>query len=108
MTVNDKLKNILDSLDSAEKDSIYRYLWAEHVKEDIESELPAFEELIEEKCGITDLDDPRLDFVVERAAEAYVYHGDYDCNLSYWANIHNCITEAIDLLDLKKTENSKA
>jgi len=106
MTINSKLKNILDSLDSAEKDSLYRYLWAEHVKEDIEEELPAFEELIEEKYGITDLDDPRLDVVVEHATEAYVYHGKYDCNLSYWDNIHSRITDAIDLLGSEKSNES--
>lgn len=71
---------MLDSLPDTELDSVYRYLWAQHVREDVESHAEDIDaELTEEE----------IDKIVER----YVYEGDYDCNLSYWDNIENLIWE---------------
>lgn len=78
--LSEKLKNILDGLNTVEKDDLYRYLWAEHVKEDVES----FAENID-----IDIDDD----IVEQVVYRYVYCGDYDCNLNYWTNIENLIKE---------------
>jgi hypothetical protein len=69
-------------MDGAEKDALYRALWAEYVRTDVE----AVAEQHPEAENIS------IDNIVER----YVYEGDYDCNLSYWDNINNLIEE--DLL----------
>ncbi len=79
--MNQKLKDLLASLSSVEKDDLYRLLWSEHVKEDVEC--------ICEEDEI-DYDD---DFVAQ-VVNLYVYQGKYDCNLSYWENIRNLIALA--------------
>jgi len=71
---------MIDSLSSYEQDRIYRYLWSQHVREDIISHA--------ENIGIG-LDDGIIDTIVDR----YVERGDYDCNLDYWTNIENLIEE---------------
>ena len=92
----DLLKNILDFvllqsntsildilseyLSFEEKDAFYRKIWAEHVKEDVLT----FAE--NEDIEITDEN-------ADRTASAYV-NGRYDCNLSYWENLHNLIQES--------------
>lgn len=87
MLRNKTLEHILNGLDAKEKDDIYRYLWAEHVREDVESQLSARNGEDEDD---TDIDEEIIEYVVER----YVYEGRYDCNLSYWDNIDNLIDEA--------------
>lgn len=62
-----------------EKDTFYRKIWAEHVKEDI----------------LTFAENEDLEITEEEtnnSASAYV-NGRYDCNLSYWENLHNLIEE---------------
>ena len=92
----DLLKNILDFvllqsnisildilseyLSFEEKDAFYRKIWSEHVKEDVLT----FAE--NEDIEITDED-------ADRTASAYV-NGRYDCNLSYWENLHNLIQKS--------------
>lgn len=77
-----KVLEIIKSLSYQEKDTLYRHLWAEHVRQDVES-----------FCEDEGLDFP--DSVVEHIAERYVYDGDYDCNRSYWDNIGELVREAI-------------
>lgn len=76
--------NILDILSGylsfEEKDVFYRKVWAEHVKEDI--------------LTFTENEDIEVaDEEADRVASAYV-NGRYDCNLSYWENLHNLIQES--------------
>lgn len=59
----------------ADRDRIYREVWAEHVKEDA---LAHFEE----EYGET-IDEGDAEIIAER----YVFQGDYDCNQSYWNNL---------------------
>lgn len=60
------------------RDKIYREVWKEHVIEDINDFLTN---------NNMELDDERID----KAAELYAMHGQYDCNLPYWSNIENVI-----------------
>lgn len=77
---NTNISDILsEHLSFEEKDSFYRKLWAEHVKEDILT----FAE--NEDFQITEEE-------ADKSASAYV-SGRYDCNLSYWENLHNLIHE---------------
>ena len=76
--IDEKLQKKVDSLSDQERDDIYRYLWAKHVKEDIET-------YAKNQNYVLDSDDIRI--LVER----YVFDGDYDCNLSYWDNIEALI-----------------
>lgn len=79
--LSEKNWKLVKSLSPADRDEIYRYLWAGHVREDVRARAeetiePALTE--EEVCN---------------AAYLYVYEGDYDCNLNYWANIDALIYE---------------
>lgn len=77
---DEELHKMIDSLSYYEQDRIYRYLWSQHVREDVISHA--------ENIGIG-LDDGIIDAIVDR----YVERGDYDCNLDYWTNIENLIEE---------------
>jgi hypothetical protein len=77
---DEELHKMIDSLSSYEQDRIYRYLWGQHVREDVISHA--------ETIGV-EIDDCIIDTVVDR----YVERGDYDCNLDYWTNIGNLIEE---------------
>ena len=79
-TSEDDLHIMLDNTTYASKDEIYRYLWSQHVKEDVEN--------YTNEIGI-ELDEGEIDIIVDR----YVYQGDYDCNLNYWQNIENLIED---------------
>ncbi len=72
--MDQKLKDLVASLTDAEKDALYRYLWADYIREDVAG-----------YCEENDIcyDDDLIDAVVE----LYVYQGEYDCELSYWNNI---------------------
>lgn len=77
---DEEIHKMIDSFSSYEQDRIYRYLWGQHVREDVISHA--------ETIGV-ELDDCIIDTVVDR----YVERGDYDCNLDYWTNIGNLIEE---------------
>ena len=79
--LNPKLKNMLAGLTELEKDDIYSHLRYQHVLQDCY-----------DFCEQEDLSPS--DETLEKAAKLYVYDGDYDCNLSYWANIANVIEKA--------------
>lgn len=82
-------KDIIQMLETTtpyDKDEVYRYLWAEHVKEDVKAHL----------------EDMELQYVavpeeIKKIVDRYVYEGDYDCNLPYWDNIENLINEIVDI-----------
>ena len=78
--VND-IQSLINGLSAKEKDDLYRSLWAEHVREDVES-----------FCESEDIDlsENGIDCVVEQ----YVYEGKYDCNRSYWDNLRELVEEA--------------
>lgn len=69
----------VENMDPATADALYRAVWKDHVKADIESWLKDNDE--------PDLTPEQADY----AAERYVYDGKYDCNLSYWQNIGNVV-----------------
>lgn len=82
------LDNFVDSLDTISKDTLYRRLWLDYVKADVENQL---EQLPLDDYGIESMEDEKFDELVDIIAGTYVYDGDYDCNLSYWENIDNLI-----------------
>ena len=69
---------LLDEQSSYEKDQLYRKLWLSYVMEDIQSHAE-------------DIDAELTEDQIARAADIYVYHGKYDCNITYWDNIENLI-----------------
>lgn len=73
---------LLHELPYRDKDTLYRKIWAEHVLEDIQGYADTANIQIPEKEA-------------EAAAEKYV-NGEYDCNLSYWENIHNLLEKQKD------------
>ena len=73
---------LLHELPYRDKDALYRKIWAEHVLEDIQGYADTADIQIPEKEA-------------EAAAEKYV-NGEYDCNLSYWENIHNLLEKQKD------------
>lgn len=81
MINNRKLNEILEKLTYEEQDTLYRKLWKEHVKADIQSFMT------EEDIELSEKE-------VNQAAERYV-GGRYDCNLSYWENVRNVIDDVV-------------
>ena len=75
------IQSLINGLSAKAKDDLYRSLWAEHVREDVES-----------FCESEDIDlsENGIDCVVEQ----YVYEGKYDCNRSYWDNLRELVEEA--------------
>lgn len=67
---------LFNEMTDTQKDDVYRKVWAGHVHKDV-MELLEKEENKEE--------------IAESITNAYVYDGKYDCNLSYWDNLHNLI-----------------
>ena len=80
------LNSFVASLDPASKDALYRYLWADYVREDL------YNRIVD--LRLVDLAEEKHDEVVETAMRAYVYEGNYDCNLSYWENLDHLILDA--------------
>lgn len=77
----EKIESIVNGLTAVEKDDLYRYLWVDYVKKDVISYCE------DNDIAYTDEDFP------DRVANRYVYDGEYECNLSYWDNIRNLISE---------------
>ena len=78
-------ENLLNAIPCKEKDRFYRKIWAEHVVEDIQ--------------GYADTAGIQISEREAKAAAEHYVEGNYDCNLSYWENIHNL---------LEKQENGDA
>ena len=87
--MKESTKKFVDNLDSVEKDALYRYLWEDYVKEDVESRL-------NENFDCDNLTEDQIDIITNRVIQEYVYDGNYDCNLTYWTNIDNLIKRAME------------
>ena len=88
-------EELVNRMSSSQKDSVYRLLWAEHVKEDVLSRLEEREDNIPENL--------KEEFV-EDVVNLYVYEGKYDCNLSYWDNIDSLIENEMQYLPTEHEE----
>ena len=77
-TLPEHLHKLIDNLSYSERDQIYRYLWSEHVTEDVKS-----------LCD--DNETTLTNDAIEHIVNQYVYDGEYDCNLSYWDKLQNLI-----------------
>lgn len=71
-------KALLDEQSEHEKDQLYRKLWIPYVMEDV-------------KSHADDIGTKLTEYEITKAADLYVYHGKYDCNLTYWDNIESLI-----------------
>ena len=69
---------LIEELSAAERDRLYRKLWYPYVVEDVEKR-------------IDDLNIKLTENQIDNIATAFVYDGEYDCNLTYWDNIDNLI-----------------
>lgn len=89
-----KAEELLAKLEYKERDTLYRLLWAESVRENVES-------VLEGSAGewTREFSDEDYEDIVSDIADQYV-SGNYDCNLNYWDNLDNLIQE-------KKKEYSK-
>ena len=76
-----KALEFAESANSTDMDMIYRKVRYQYVVSDIENRLEENEDELTDKQ-------------IAYAAHRYVYDGKYDCNLSYWDNIDNCIALA--------------
>lgn len=81
MTLKESDKWSAEALTSNAQNAVHRYIEHQHLKTDIE------EYAREQGLSLTRQ-------VIEKAADLYVYDGEYDCNLSYWDNISNVIDKA--------------
>lgn len=90
ITVEMSAKDIVEKLTPVQKDEVYRYLWAEHIKEDVEGYLLQNPDMAD---GLTD---EEYDDVISNVVHRYVYNNDYNCELNYWDNIDNLIEEEIN------------
>lgn len=91
-------EKIIEGMEPEVKDAMYRLLWKEHLKEDIESQLGQtdFSEKLEH------LSDAEYYAMIDRMAEQYA-DGKYDCNLDYWTNIQNLIdNEMSEMEDIER------
>lgn len=81
---------IVEKLDTKNRDTVFRMLWAEHVREDVLSYLsiPKESHLLYQ-YGV-DFDNSSIAEIANR----YV-NGEYDCNCSYWENLDALIEEVI-------------
>lgn len=76
-----KALEFAESASSTDMDMIYRKVKYQYVINDIKDRI---------KDTKTELTDDQIAY----AARRYAYDGKYDCNLSYWDNIDNCIALA--------------
>lgn len=75
-------ENLFNAIPDKEKDWFYRKIWAAHVLEDIQ--------------GYADTAGIQVSESEAKAAAKQYVNGKYDCNLSYWENIHNLLEKRDD------------
>lgn len=75
-----ELRELTKQMNPVAKDTLYRILWEDYMREDFVSQL-------EEKGLKFDEDDIQL------CVDKYVYDGDYDCTMPYWDNLQSIIDE---------------
>lgn len=66
------------------RDSIFREVWAENVKEDVIAHA--------KDIGVS-LSDEDMNAMADDIAYRYVYEGEYDCNCDYWSNLESHINQ---------------
>lgn len=81
MTLKETDKQFAEVLTTSAQNAVHRYIEHQHVKVDIEDYAREHELKLTAQT-------------IEKAADLYVYDGEYDCNLSYWDNISNVIDRA--------------
>ena len=96
-----KINKIYNELNDVEKDTLYRKLRLDYVKEDIYSLLYS---LLEDENLPLDEESMLAEKIANIVSERYVYDGDYDCNLTYWDNLRNLINEVQKELDEPEME----
>ena len=87
---------IISSMNPAEQDNLYRMLWSKHVYRDV---MISLADNFPELNAKLDEDIDEKDAFVMEIVNAFVYNSDYDCNLSYWDNINNLISERRNYAD---------
>lgn len=78
---------LYEVLTPTQRDDIFRMVWHNHVFEDVKSCL--------KDDDYANYDENEKEAICETVANRYVYDGDYDNNLDYWANINNLINEEL-------------
>jgi len=106
---NEEFFKLIDSLKPYRKDELYRYLWVNHVKEDVRTVLEedvrtVLEEdvrAILEEYDVPYLSDDDFDALIDDCANRFVYNGEYDCNTDYWSNLEALIDHRLYLFEQK-------
>lgn len=88
---NEEFFKLIDSLKPYRKDELYRYLWVNHVREDVRTIL--------EEYDVPYLSDDDFDAMVDDCANRFVYNGEYDCNTDYWSNLEALIDHRLYLFE---------
>lgn len=88
---NEEFFKLIDSLKPHRKDKLYRYLWVNHVKEDVRAIL--------EEYDVPYLSDDNFDALIDDCANRFVYNGEYDCNTDYWSNLEALIDHRLYLFE---------
>ena len=104
---NEEFFKLIDSLKPYRKDELYRYLWVNHVKEDVRTILEEdvrtiLEEDVRtmlEEYGVPYLSDDDFDALIDDCANRFVYNGEYDCNTDYWSNLEALIDRRLYLFE---------
>ena len=87
-------ENLLNAIPNKEKDRFYRKIWAEHVLEDIQ--------------GYADTAGIQVSESEAKAAAKQYVNGKYDCNISYWENIHNLLEKRDDDVSDEEVHDSSS
>lgn len=98
---NEELFKLIDSLKPYKKDELYRYLWVNHIKEDVRTVLEEDVRAVLEEYGVPYLSDDDFDALIDDCANRFVYNGEYDCNTDYWSNLGALIDRRLYLFEQK-------
>lgn len=90
---NEELFKLIDSLKPYRKDELYRYLWVNHVREDVRTIL--------EEYDVPYLSNDDFEAMIDDCANRFVYNGEYDCNTDYWTNLDALIDHRLYLFEQK-------
>jgi len=77
--------HLFNFMSATQRDDIYRMVWFDYVCDDVESYLA------NEYNGDVPTDEEEFDGLVRDIANAYVYNGDYNCNVDYWTQIWSLV-----------------
>lgn len=91
---NEEFFKLIDSLKPYRKNELYRYLWVNHVKEDVRTIL--------EEYDVPYLSDDDFDALIDDCANRFIYNGEYDCNTDYWSNLEALIDHRLYLFEQKR------